>query len=122
MQALEEQMRFLEAEQRQLKAEQVALAQRLWEEGAPQRRLHEKMLTLRAENGGGPLPDTPEANRLMNLDREENLKLFGLKEDKIWNGMKIEHNRDEREALRIKIAEERQRQRMHPVPNLAHLR
>ena len=122
MQALEEQMRFLEAEQRQLKAEQATILQELWEKGAPQRRLHEHMLKIRAEQGGGPLPDTPEGNRLVELDRQENLKLFGLKEDKIWNGMKIEFNRDEREALRIKIAEERQRQRAHPMPNLAHLR
>ena len=39
-----------------------------------------------------------------------------------WNGMKLEFNREEREALRIKIAEERQRQQARPMPNLAHLR
>ncbi len=120
MQALEEQMRFLEAEQRELKARQAAIVQELWEKGAPQRRLHEKMRKMRAENGGRALPDTQEANWLIELDREENLKLFDLKEDKIWNGMKIEFNRDEREALRIRIAEERQRVRA--LPSLAHLR
>lgn len=122
MQALEEQMRFLWAEQRQLKAEQDAIVKELWEKAEPQRRLHEQMLKMRAEQGGGPLPDTPETNRLIELDRQENLKLFGLKEDKIWNGMKLEFNREEREALRIKIAEERQRQQARPMPNLAHLR
>ena len=122
MEALEAQMRFLEAEQRQLKAEQAAIMRELWEKGAPQRRLHEQMLKMRAENGGGPLPDTPEANRLIEMDRQENLKLFGLKEDKIWNGMKLEYNREEREALRIKIAEERFKQLKRPMPNLAHLR
>ena len=122
MQALEKQMKFLEAEQRQLKAEQSAIMRELWEKGAPQRRLHEQMLKMRAENGGGALPDTPEANRLIELDRQENLKLFDLKEDKIWNGMKLEFNLEEREALRIKIAEERFKQQARPMPNLAHLR
>ena len=115
-------MNFLWAEQRQLKEEQAVIMRELWEKGAPQRRLHEQMLKIRAENGGGPLPDTPEGNRLIEMDRQENLKLFGLKEDKIWNGMKLEYNREEREALRIKIAEERQKQSALPMPNLAHLR
>jgi hypothetical protein len=102
----------------QLHAERDAILTTLATEEATRQRLYNEMealLVYDEERQRRVLPMTPEGKAWLEELRLQNLKMHTVQEDKIWNSLQLDKNLEDREALRILMASERQR-KLHQRP------
>lgn len=109
----EQEMSRLWAERVQLRTERAAILSALATEEATRQRLYNKMEALLVhdeERQRRVLPMTPEGKALMEELRLQNLKMHPIQEDKMANSLMLDKNLEDRDALRILMASERQQQ------------
>tara|TARA_Y100000389_G_scaffold188800_1_gene211779 strand:- start:7171 stop:7536 length:366 start_codon:yes stop_codon:yes gene_type:complete len=101
----------------QLHAERDAILTTLATEEATRQRLYNEMealLVYDEERQRRVLPMTPEGKAWLEELRLQNLKMHTAQENKIWNSLQLDKNLEDRGALRILMASERQQLQQRP--------
>lgn len=106
----QEHMRFLEKEHATLMEERREILAKLAAQEMDRKEIEDRMtplLVYSAEMKRNVLPKSVEAEALFEELRQQNITMADNKLDLLWNGKKVEFNRNERRQLRRRMASER---------------